>query len=55
MSVPNNPVVRHSRQKYAVANELALRKLLLFLTARIDWCLGKEVNLRVGAPLKSMT
>ena len=44
MSVPNNPVVRHSRQKYAVANEPALRKLLLLLTAFELWCLLEEPN-----------
>ena len=44
MSVPNNPVVRHSRQKYAVANELALRKLLILLTVVEHWCLCEEPN-----------
>ena len=44
MSVPNNPVVRHSRQKYAVANELALRKLLILLTAVEHWRLYEEPN-----------
>ena len=44
MSVPNNPVVRHSRQKYAVANELALRKLLILLTTVKNWCLLGEPN-----------
>ena len=44
MSVPNNPVVRHSRQKYAVANEPALRKLLILLTAVENWCLVGEPN-----------
>ena len=44
MSVPNNPVVRHSRQKYAVANELALRKLLILLTAVEHWRLQEEPN-----------
>ena len=49
MSVPNNPVVRHSRRANRIAIRFRTRKLLLLLTARIDWCLGKEVNLRVGA------
>ena len=44
MSVPNNPVVRHSRQKYAVANELVLRKLLILLTAVEHWRLQEEPN-----------
>ena len=44
VSVPNNPVVRHSRQKYAVANEPALRKLLILLTAVELWCLLGEPN-----------
>ena len=50
MSVPNNPVVRHSRQANRIAIRFRTRKLLLLLTARIDWCLGKEVYFRVGAP-----
>ena len=50
MSAPSTPVVRHSRQSNRIAIRFRTLKPLFLLTARIDWCLGKEVNLRMGVP-----